>query len=499
MRVLLIGLLTFLGGHLALAGPPDAGQPSNAVSQTTKENASDSKVLRPFTKKDQPPLPVLGTDDGVGQSVVIIPIEGTIDQGLAPYVKRCLEAATTQGAKAVVLNVDTFGGRVDAAVVIRDALLGSPVPVVAYVNRRAISAGALISYAADFIAFAPGGSMGAATPVQAQGGQMQPVDEKVTSYMRSEMRATAEANGRNGDVAEAMVDRNITVEGVNDPGKLLTVTTEQALRFGIANAEIGSLDALLTALGLAKATRIEPQITWAEKVARFLTDPTVAGLLMSIGMLGLLIEFYSPGFGFAGAVGLLCLLLFFSGHLIVDLAGWEEIILFVVGLVLLGIEVFVLPGFGVVGALGIAAIIASLVLALLGMPVSTAWELGTVGGAIGKVMISLAGSVVVVLAIARFLPKSRMGRFMVLNTTLGTAHAVAEGPVGSESTFLGATGVAITDLRLSGKARLGNELVDVVSQHEYLDKGTRIRVVEVEGARIVVVRQPVESEGESHG
>ncbi|MCA9547572.1 MAG: hypothetical protein KC613_24385, partial [Myxococcales bacterium] len=147
--------------------------------------------------------------------------------------------------------------------------------VIAFVNRRAISAGALISYAADFIAFTNGASMGAATPIQVEGGKAEAVGEKVVSYMRSEMRATAEANGRNGDVAEAMVDREVAVAGVSEAGRLLTVTTEQALKFGIANAQIETLDALLGQLGLAKATRVEPTINWAEKLARFLTDPVV--------------------------------------------------------------------------------------------------------------------------------------------------------------------------------------------------------------------------------
>ena len=488
------------GLHLALAAPPDGGVRDGSVSPPSKEKPSDPEVVRTFVPKGLPPLPVLGEHDGVGQTVVVIPIGGTIDQGLAPYVKRCLETASQRGAKAVILNVDTFGGRVDAAVIIRDAVLAAPIPVIAYVNRRAISAGALISYAADFIAFAPGSSMGAATPVQIQGGQMEEVGEKVVSYMRSEMRATAEANGRNGDVAEAMVDRSITIEGVSEHNKLLTVTTDQALKFDIANAQVDSLDALLIQLGLSKATRVEPQVTWAEKLARFLTDPVVSGMLMSIGMLGLLIEFYTPGFGFAGALGLLCLLLFFSGHLIVDLAGWEEVILFVVGLVLLGVEIFVIPGFGVVGALGIAAIVGSLVLALLGMPVSTAWELGAVGGALGKVMLSMAGTVVAALILARYIPKSRVGRSLVLQTTLGSAHAIAEAPPPTSgfSGYVGRTGIAVTDLRLSGKASLGDELLDVVSQHEYLDKGTPIRVVEVEGARIVVIRERARTEGDSH-
>lgn len=505
-----IGGLALVGGLLllsavAFAQSPKSTQPasgdstsgaSTAPASATSEAPANKLKPRAHTPREAPPLPEVGDADGAGQFVVVIPIHGTIDRGLSPFVKRSIALAEEKKARAIILDVDTFGGRVDAATVIRDALLKTPIPVVAYVNRRAISAGALISYAADHIVFASGGSMGAATPIQMQGGQAQAVGEKMVSYMRSEMRATAEANGRNGDVAEAMVDREIVVEGVSEAGKLLTLTTDQALKIGLATAKHESLGTVLEALKLSKATRVTPQTNWAESIARFLTDPVVSGLLMSLGMLGLLIELYSPGFGFAGGLGLLCLTLFFGGHMVVDLAGWEEVIIFGLGIVLLAVEIFIIPGFGIVGALGITAIVASLVMALLGTSVSEAWNMGVFGSALGTVLLSVAGAVVAMFFIAKFLPKSRFGRFLVLETTLASSGSTAaEGTPdflanpAAWRAYKGKTGVAQSDLRLSGKAMIDGELVDVVSQHEYIKKGTPIRVLAVEGVRIVVVRE----------
>ena len=442
-------------------------------------------------------IPRLSESGGAGDRVLVIPINGTIDLGLAPYVRRLL--AGDPNYAAVILDVDTFGGRVDAAVQIRDALLSTDAPVVAFVNRRAISAGALISLAADTIVFTPGGTMGAATPVQLQGGEAAPVEEKMVSYMRSEMRATAEATGRSGDIAEAMVDADVAIEGVTEEGKLLTLTTDSARATGVSAGQAADLPALLDALGLGRAEVQRPEASWAEKLARILTDPTFSGILMSVGMLGLLMELYTPGFGWTGAIGLTCLATFFFGHMVVDLAGWEEALLFLAGLVALGLEAFVFPGFGISGVLGIALVGTSLVLAMVGLPVDVSWEVGAIESALGTVLLSLAGTVIGLIALVRFLP-GRDGRgWMVLSATLGESAPSPDAPdfhsaPSDWSRFSGQRGVAHTDLRLAGKARIGDELVDVVSLAEYLPRGAPVRVVEVEGVRVVVVRDETPAE-----
>src|SRR5687767_11630655 len=203
--------------------------------------------------------------------VYVAPIEGIIDLGLAPFVQRILDEAASAGAAAVVLEVNTFGGRVDAAVKIRDALLGARVPTIAYVNRRAISAGALISLAAEHLVMASGATIGAATPVMAgqPGGGAQAVSEKTISYVRKEFRATAEARKRPALIAEAMVDPDVAIRGVIEKGKLLTLTTEEALKHKVAEFQAESLAAALERLGIAGAELRPASPNWAENLVRF--------------------------------------------------------------------------------------------------------------------------------------------------------------------------------------------------------------------------------------
>ncbi|MDX1411041.1 MAG: hypothetical protein R3351_02710, partial [Nitrospirales bacterium] len=282
-------------------------------------------------------------------SVWVASVEGVIDLGLAPFLQRVLHEATTAEAKAVVLEINTFGGRVDAAVLIRDALLDSKIQTVAFINKRAISAGALISLAADKIVMADGGTIGAATPVQIgmPGAPAQPVAEKTVSYMRKEFRATAEKRNRPPLIAEAMVDADVEIPDVIEKGKLLTLTTDEALNHKVVDFRANSLEAVLQSLSLANAMVHGTSETWAETLVRFLTHPVVSSLLMMLGMLGVFMELRVPGFGLPGTVGLVSLALFFWGHGLVRLAGLEELLLVALGLILVGVEIFFVPGFGI--------------------------------------------------------------------------------------------------------------------------------------------------------
>jgi membrane-bound serine protease (ClpP class) len=420
-----------------------------------------------------------------GAKVLRIPIEGTIDLGLSAFVERAL--SDNGNAVLVVLDINTLGGRVDAAIKIRDALLKHDVRTVAFVHPRAISAGALIALACDVIAMAPGATIGAAKPVTSDGSEPSEGDEeKMTSYMRTEMRATAEAKGRRGDIAEAMVDRSVVIEGVVGGGKLLTLDTDRALALNMAELQAPTVAALLEALSLRSPNVSSTQENWAEKIARFLTDPAVAGLLMSLGMLGLLIELYSPGVGLPGAVGVLCLSLFFGGHMITNLAGLEEVLLLLAGLALLAVELFVLPGFGIAGIAGIACIAASFFLTLLTMPLTIAWDLGMVAEVIERLSISLLATLALGLIALRFLPKTRAMGQLVLSHSTTTSDGFVSAPV--ETALIGTTGVTLTDLHPAGKAELAGARHDVVADGEYIERGTKIRVVQATAGRIVVRR-----------
>ncbi|HYE40839.1 MAG TPA: NfeD family protein [Ramlibacter sp.] len=412
-------------------------------------------------------------------------ISGVIDLGLAPYVQRALRQAESDGAAALVLEINTFGGRVDAAVQIRDALIDSKVRTLAFVNKRAISAGALIALASHRIAMAGGSTIGAATPVQVggAGGQALPTEEKTVSYVRKEFRATAESRGRPPAVAEAMVDSDVVIPGLVEKGKLLTLTTDEALAQKIADFRADTLADALAQSGLAGAEvrRLEPN--WAEEVVRVLTHPVLSSLLVSVGMLGILLELRTPGFGVAGAIGLAALGLFLWGHWLVALAGWEEMLLVGGGVALLLLELLVIPGFGVAGVLGIAAILAGLVLSMVG-PGNTMQLIAAVGVRVG---LALALAVAASLVLMRFLTRLPVGRRLVLETQLRGPEGYASAP-DADAPLLGKHGLARSMLRPAGIAEIEGRRVDVVTEGELVDAGDPVVVIRVDGNRVVVQR-----------
>lgn len=425
--------------------------------------------------------------------VYVAQVEGTIDLGLAPFIERVLQQAQDNNAAAVVLQINTFGGRVDAAVQIRDALLKSPIQSIAFIDTRAISAGALISLAANAIVMAPGGTIGAATPVQSTGTETKPTSEKTVSYVRKEFSATAESRGRDTLVAEAMVDPDVTIPGVTARGKLLTLTTEEALKLKIADFEASTLRAALDQLGLKDAQIQETGTNWAEEFVRFLTNPVVSSLLVSIAMIGIIVEVRTPGFGVPGALGLSSLGLFLWGHWLVNLAGWEEFLLAAAGIVLLLIEAFVIPGFGVAGVLGIIALLGGLMLSTVGEGAT----MDSLIGAASRLGVSLVVAIVASLAILRYLPKTRVGKHLVLHTDLTAESGFTSEPV-AEHDLVGKLGVAMSTLRPAGIADIDGQRVDVVSDGEFIEPGEPIRVDHVDGNR-VVVRHVIDSQSKQSG
>ena len=411
-------------------------------------------------------------------AVYRVPVTGVIELGLAPFIERSLREAAEAGAVAVVLDIDTPGGRVDAAERITDALSDATVPVHAFVNRRAFSAGAMISLAAGQIHMRPGSVIGAATPV---GGTGEKAPEKIVSAMRSTMRALAEARGLDPRVAEAMVDEDIEIPGVVEAGKLLTLTTEEAVGLGYAR-EVEDWDALMRAIGAEGAPVLDMEVNWAERLVRFFTHPVVAPLLLSLGFLGLIIEIQSPGVGLAGGVGLLAMGLFFGSHLLIGLAGLEGILLFVAGLVLIAVEVFVVPGVGVLGFLGAAGVLGGLYLSLIGDLPTTADFARGAGILSTSILVVLIASWYLVRRLPSNRRLGRSGVFLTRDTARATGYASAI----RRDELVGVEGVAVTDLRPSGTGLFGEERIDVVSDSEWIARGTPIRIVASEGYRHVV-------------
>jgi membrane-bound serine protease (ClpP class) len=412
-------------------------------------------------------------------AVVRVPVSGVIELGLAPFVERTIREAEAAGARAIILDIETPGGRVDAAERIVTAVRNTSVPVYAFINLRAFSAGALIALSADEIYMRPGAVMGAATPVTGEG---QTAPEKIVSAMRSEMRALAETRGLDPRVAEAMVDDEIAIDGVVEEGKLLTLTTSEAIAVGYARP-IEDWDALIAELGLQDAPVVESRTNWAERVVRFLTHPMVAPMLLSLGFLGLIIEIKTPSFGVAGILGASSLSLFFGSHFLLGLAGWEELILLFSGIALLAVELFVIPGFGVAGIAGVLAILASIYLSMINPAMATSADYAQ---AFGVLSLSVIVVIVAGWALLRHLPRSRgLARSGLM---LGDATTRETGYLSSavRAELVGATGVALTDLRPAGAGRFGDERIDVVSDANWIGAGTPIRIVRSDGYRHVV-------------
>ncbi|HWV56553.1 MAG TPA: nodulation protein NfeD [Longimicrobiales bacterium] len=413
-----------------------------------------------------------------GRTVYRVPVTGVIELGLAPFIERSLREAAEAGADAIVLEIETLGGRVDAAQRIANALGDSPVPTYAYINRRAISAGAMIALATDRIFMREGAVMGAATPVTADG---EYTSEKIVSAMRSEMRALAESHGLDPAVAEAMVDEDVEIPGVIEAGKLLTLTTDEAEQVGYATRVV-DWDDVMRHIGMVGADVRTTEVNWAESLVRFLTHPIVSPLLLTIGMLGLIFEIKSPGFGLPGIAGVLGIGLFFGSHVLVGLAGWEELILLGIGAVLLGIEIFVVPGFGIFGIAGILGILSSMYLSMIG-DIATRADFGQAAGALSA---SLLAVIALGWVLVRRLPRSRRLEKSGIVLAEETRREGGYVSIAARSDLVGATGTALTDLRPAGAAEFNGERVDVVADANWIPAGTPIRVVRSEGYRIVV-------------
>ena len=406
-------------------------------------------------------------------------IDDEIDLAMAPYVNRVVNEANENDADAIIFKINTFGGRVDAATQIKDAILSSNAVTIAFINNRAISAGALIALSCVKIAMVPGSSIGAATVVDQTG---QKVGEKYQSYMRSEMRSTAERNGRRTDIAQGMVDERIIVEGLVDSTQLITLTSSEALKYKIADTVVTDINELFTAFDLEGAQIISVSTNWAEEVVKFLNNPIVSTILIMIGFFGLMAEIKTPGWGLPGTAGIIALILFFGSSYILELASIVEILLFIIGIILIALEIFVIPGFGVAGISGIILVIASLFLSLTGgLPF---FDLSIVGKAIIQLAVALGGAFILILLIAKFLPKSTLFNRLVLAEEERADKGFVSYPSAKE--LIDSEGVALTDLRPAGSAEINSKRYDVVADWQYIEKGKKVKVIRVEGIKVVV-------------
>lgn len=430
------------------------------------------------------------------EPVYVIPVEGEIEKGLVWVIRRGLNEAEENGAGAIILHMDTNGGRADATQEIMELLNRTDIPTYTYVDIKAFSAGAYIAVATDHIYMAPASMIGAATPIAASplGGAAQMDEataEKMTSAMRGMIAATAEQHGHPVEIVEAMVDRDVEIPGIIEKGKLLTLTGKEAQSedVDLSRGTMESLDRLIEELDLNQSPLRTLEITPSERLARFITGSMVTVLLLLGGLAGIYFEIKTPGFGLPGILGLSCLALFFFGHYIAGLAGYEELLLFIAGAVLLFIEIFITPGFGLLGGAGILCLAVSLITAMARGPLFTPPEgfNPDYGRALMNFGWSLLGLVVIIALTYRFVfVKSSpfYGKFVLISEE--KREEGYDGSSGKLTGLLEKRGETITRLRPAGKVRIEGRPVDVVSRGAYLDPGTLVEVIEVRGNRVVV-------------
>lgn len=405
------------------------------------------------------------------KQVFMIPVKHGIERGLESFLQRALTQATAQGADTIVLDIDTPGGEIGAAGEIGRLVRETPAKIVAYIDNQAFSAGTYIALNADQIVMTPGSSMGAAAPIDMQGNA---AGVKVISAWSEMMVGAAKMNNRNPEIARAMVEIDKEIPGVKSKGTVLSLEAAKAFEVGYADQLVKDKTELYRFLGVAEAEvkKIEP--TLSEKVARFVTSPSVMSVLFIIGLVGLVVEVFVPGFGVFGTISLLSFGLYFFGHYVAGFASWLHIGLFLLGILLLILEIF-LPG-AIVGILGFISLVSGIVL--------SAYD--TQQGAV-----SLGIAVVIAVIVGYILAKYFGHKGLWNKFILETEQRNAEGYVApkDQRNLLNQQGIALTPLRPAGIVRVGAKRVDAVSAGGFIAAGTPVEVVQVEGTRVVVQEQ----------
>ncbi len=411
-----------------------------------------------------------------------------IKENIAPpswrTTKNAIEEAHELNADIILIHMNTYGGLVDAADSIRTKILDSDIPVWVFIDNNAASAGALIAIACDSIFMDPVASIGAATVVDQEG---KPVPDKYQSYMRSWMRATAEANGRDPDIAQAMVDPDIYIPGVVDSGKVLTLTTSEAIQFGFCDGAADNINEIFRQTGIEDYYIIKQQITTTDKIIGFLINPIVSGILIMIIIGGIYFEMQSPGVGFPLLASIVAALLYFAPLYIEGMANNWEILLFIAGVFLVAIEIFAIPGFGVAGVSGIILIVVGLTLSMVG---NVGFDFGNVNfiqiiKAFFIVIIAIFFSLISSFYISKKLFTTTIFGHLALDTVQDKKEGYTSADIQYEG-LQGSIGVAFTVLRPAGKVKIGDDVYDATAIAGFIEKDEKIEVVNYQTGQLFV-------------
>jgi len=417
------------------------------------------------------------------KKVVTMKIDNTIDPRMNRYTELALDYAKDEEADLVIIEMDTYGGAVNDADDIRTRIMESEVPVWVFINKDAASAGALISIACDSIYMAPGSSIGAATVV-VQDGTAAP--DKYQSYMRSIMRSTAEANNRDPNIAEAMVDEDIELDSITRAGEVLTFSTSEAIKYGFCEAEVNSIDALLERNNMTDYVVLEFELSGSEKIIRFFLNPIISGLLILIIIGGIYFELQTPGVGFPLFAALVAVTLYFIPYYLNGLATNWEIIMFFVGIALIVLEIFVIPGFGIAGITGLMFTLGALILVMLNNDYFdfSFVKASEIFQATAAILAGLFGSLILIFFGGVRLTNTRIFKRIALQTVQDRSEGYTSNF--KQEPMTGKTGTAYTVLRPSGKVMIEGVLYDAYTRGDYIDKNDRIKVLSDEGTSLKV-------------
>ena len=402
-----------------------------------------------------------------------------INRWYAAYIKKAIKKAGDEGASLIILELDTPGGLLSSALSIKNYIIESDIPVVAYINKNALSAGALISLSCEAIYMSDGSIIGAATPVYMKGNEIEKAGEKEISAMRAAMRSSAERSKKNVRIAEAMVDETIILSKRNDgidldDKTLLTLSVEEALKVNIADGKANSIIDIIKLRNLSEnSTIINVEEEKYDYILRFLINPAVLSALISIGIIGVYIELKTPGFGIGGVISIIAFSIFFFAQVFVGESGFLAPAIFFLGIVLLAIEIFVIPGFGITGILGILGIVAGIFMS---------FGINNIAQATLVVFVSLIADIILIIILARFILKSKgFKNIVALETDTAGYHSSV-----SYDNLLGCEGITDTFFRPSGNIIINDKKYDAITEGEFINKGAKIKVILVEGNKIVI-------------
>ena len=421
-------------------------------------------------------------DDSI--TVLHLKVLDNIDPRTNRYTELGLEKAKELDVDFVILELDTYGGALNDADEIRTRLLEFDRPVYAYINKDAASAGALISIACDSIYMAKGSSIGAATVVTQEG---EAAPDKYQSYMRSIMRSTAEAKGRNPTIAEGMVDEDIDIDSIATEGKVITFSVSEAIKYGFCEAQVTGIDEIMQRSNVEDYELIEFKLDWPEKVIALFLNPFVSGILILIIIGGIYFELQTPGVGFPILASIIAMVLYFTPYYLNGLAENWEIVAFIGGIILIGMEIFVIPGFGIAGISGLILTLGSLILVMLNNDMFdfSFVDTGDIFYAISTTLAALMGAIIIMF----------LGGVRLTNTQFFNRIALVDTQdkeQGYTSTFytekklVGKKGTTYTNLRPSGKVMIDDEIYDAYTRGNYIAANTNIEVISDEGTSLKV-------------